>query len=251
MRKFLLYVIIISFIQQSCTEKSFEQRQIAVDSSVAKGNKEVMRVLVSLPEYCTIDTVKIEERYYEKLCFSRELSEYPKIKGPGDWSEINRIIKDTIDHFIDQAKLNTECLDDSLAPKYMGWANTTFEVLNNDSNYICIKLDLTSGFGGGNMWIPETRVFIIGSKNKTVIPGNTFIKTLDREEVNSIIYTFFNNQFPKEVKESIGHEFIKNNKDFESMEYGIRNDSLVLSFPAYPSGHFSYTVYTVPLKKLK
>src|SRR5207253_2439990 len=127
----------------------------------------------------------------------------------------------------------TECLKEEDSPQYLGWATTSFEILSNNDEILSIALYLTNGFGGGNMWIPSVRVININPKNRQLMTKDSLIGTdLNHKHLNVSIFQYFYSLFPNDAEETIGKEFIKIENDFNKLEYGVRNDSLVVLLPA-------------------
>ena len=200
--------------------------------------------------YVKIDSIILPELAYDKNCFLRSELVYPKINLNTKWNKTNKIIEDSVLNFVTKSLAETTCSEEEDVTGPMGWATADYDILNNDSSILSIALNLTCGFGGGNMWIPKTNVFNINSTTGELMDISKYLIDVNINNLNKIIYLYFNQCFPNQVEETIGKHFISNEIDLNELNFGFKNDSMFLFIPAYPAGHSSYYVYSIPVKKI-
>jgi hypothetical protein len=195
-----------------------------------------------------IDSVCLGTKEFKENCFKQEQACYFKISGKGDWTEVNNIIKLAALDFIDSTRVHTECSNEKNAPAIMGWAHTYYEILESHQGIVSVVLYQTNGHVGGDSYRPYATVFNIDPKNMGWIPNEELLKNVNREVLNKAIYNYFKSMFPAEAEKHIGEEFLSDKVDINDLNYGIRNDSLILVIPALPSDHPGHDVHLVPVK---
>jgi hypothetical protein len=211
----------------------------------------------------TIDSVIVEEKELKDICFVIYKSTFPKIKGLLDKNfenQLNDIFSKNFNSYIDNAEkeyggcLDTENTDEYSMENIPAAAGSRFEVLTKNDSIISVVQFMTAEVGhGGNAWIPSSISLTADVKNK-IIYGNKEFK-IDRnktDHLNTKIKTYFDKLFPDQKKSNgIDYPLIKTSDDINKLSFGLRNDSLVLIIQAYPTGHYSYTTYIIPIDQVK
>jgi hypothetical protein len=230
-----LNIIFILSILVSCTaKKPVEEKSAPVEQIIGP--------------VVTIDSVCLGKKEFSENCFLQEQACYFKISGKGDWSEVNNIVKQTALDFIDSSRVHTACTKEKNAAAVMGWAHTYYEILESHEGLVSVVMYLTNGHGGGNNWKPYATVFNIDPKNIGWIPNEELLTNVNREILNKAIFNYFKAISPAEAEKHIGEEFLNDKVDINNLEYGIRNDSLILVVPAFPSEHPNHDIHLVPVK---
>jgi predicted secreted protein len=102
--------------------------------------------------------------------------------------------------------------------------------------------------GGGNMYYIFSKTLNADLKNKMLIDNNSFAFSNEKiGKINRQLVDYFNNAFPEEV-EYLNYPEIEKSKN-EDYNIAFKNDSLVLVIEAYPSAHYTYQTYIVPIEK--
>jgi hypothetical protein len=133
--------------------------------------------------------------------------------------------------------------------------NVKFNVLSNKDSILSIIqyfIDVYPGGASGQV-----------SKSYTVINCNyikgSYLNNYDLnvgrynpEFLNNRIKSYFDQCFPEEKKEGgVNYPFIKNRLELNKLNYGIRNDSIMLFMDATPSSYASSDTYVIPIDKWK
>jgi len=211
----------------------------------------------------TIDSVIVEEKELKDICFVIYKSTFPKITGLLDKefeNQLNDIFSKNFNSYIENAKkeyggcLDTEDTDEYSVADIPAAAGSGFEVLTKSDSIISIVQYMNAEIGhGGNAWIPSSITLTADFKNKIIYGKKEF--NIDRNKtdyLNAKIKTFFDKLFPHEKKyNNINYPLLKTSDDFDKLSFGIRNDSLILIIQAYPTYHYSYGTYTIPIDHVK
>jgi hypothetical protein len=213
-----------------------------------------------------IDSVVVERKAQEDICFQVERSTYPKISGLVDQrfeERLNQILRRNFNAHVNLAKKEfggcpeadeeeDEDEEDDYANIYPS-ASGNFEVLTRNDSMVSIVQYMLSTVGyGGNSWTPSSYTLTADVKRNIVYGMKEFqMDRGKRSYLNSKIKAFFAEQFSHEAEQgSLNYPLIKTNRDFDALNFAVRNDSLMLVIAAYPSGHFSHDIYIIPIEKM-
>lgn len=209
----------------------------------------------------SIDSVIVKEQAFKERFFLIRRSTFPKISGLTDHNfenKVNEIFSNNINSFIENKRqelgLPVAPPTDKENNMYDIPASVTcsFEVLTKSDSLISVVQYFTEQVGhGGNSWTSSSFALTFDFKNKVIYQKKEF--KIDKQKtnyLNSKIKTFFDNLFPEEkINSAINYPFIKTSNDFDKLNFGIRNDSLILIIQAYPTAHYSYSTYIIPIEK--
>ena len=127
----------------------------------------------------------------------------------------------------------------------------SFDVLSSDSIISIIQYFTMTVGNGGNGSLQSFSV-----TNCNTVKG-VFLNTSDfNTESNNIAFindrikVYFDQSFleEKEINE-INYPYIMSNSELKNLNYGIRNDSIMLIIEATPSANYSYGTYIIPVDK--
>ena len=213
---------------------------------------------------CTSNSVKIEEVKikpieFKDICFKIEESSYPQIKGLKDeilQQEFNQILNDNYNNYIKSAKKNAgscEDLENSLNMDDYPYAQSSFLVLSNDGNIISIVQKFTNcPGGGGNECMSESKVINFDIKQRKVLNNSDFIKRTDMDKINKQWNEYFVKMYPESasyLNKYVSDPFTGSKVTYDKLNFGLRNDSVMLVIEAQPEAHYTYGTYVIPIDK--
>jgi hypothetical protein len=208
-----------------------------------------------------IDTINIKQIELKQIYFRIEQSSYPQLIGTFDEifrKQINDIFFTNFDKFLINAKSifgrtpTSNQIDESSYYNIPASAVGSFEILtSNDSIVSIIQYFVALVGGGGNAWEPSSTVINIDLKNRIILNNIALsMNYYKKNQINLRIKQFFDERFPLEAENNeLSYPFIDDKSEFEYLEFGIRNDSIMLVTEAYPSAHSSYQTYIIPIEK--
>lgn len=210
-----------------------------------------------------VDTITVKEIELNNICFLIAESTYPQIAGIDDGifqKQINDIFIKNFNTFIEKAKIQLGgCSDidedeENSVFNIPASANGYFEILtDNDSIVSIAQYFVTLPGGGGNGWELASAVTNI-EVNKRVVLNNSDLNMNFKKNnlVNMIIKQFFDKEYPQDaIDDQISYPYITSKKQFDNLNFGLRNDSIMLVTEAFPTAHYSYTTYIIPIEKWK
>ena len=208
-----------------------------------------------------IDTIMIEEHDLKDVLFRIEESKLPKINGLSNKiyeNQLNDIFSINFNLYVDSVKLERGRPHgeyDELSPSSIpASVNSSFEVLTlNDSLISIVQFFVTFVGGGGNSWLPSSKVINCDLKNRSIFKNSDFGFTYNNIDlINNRIKEYYDKTFPEDKKSNtITYPLIKNKTEFVNLNFGLRNDSIMLVMEAYPLAHFSYGTYIIPIDNWK
>lgn len=207
-----------------------------------------------------IDTIIIKQIELKHICFVIEESNVPEINGIGDVffsKQINDNFVNNFNTFLEKAKHIFGTHPDSYKDdSYIGWsipatARGSFEILSaNDSIISIVQYFIALPGGGANGWEPTSATLNIDVKNRRILNNNDLNMNYRKENLLNIrIMKFLDKEYPDEaLNNEIDYPYITDKKQIDNLSFGIRNDSIILVIEAYPTAHYSYTTYIIPIQ---
>ncbi len=130
------------------------------------------------------------------------------------------------------------------------FANSSFEILtDNDSVISIVQYFLTVPPGGNNARHATSIATNCDFKNRIVLDNSDMGMSFEKIDlINKRIKEYFDLQFPGR---GIMYPTIGDKAEFNNLYFGLRNDSVMLVIEAYPTDHFSYGTYIIPIDKWK
>jgi hypothetical protein len=241
MNRLVIFLIVLTI---SCANSINDTTE-----GISKKNEELINKFI-------IDTLVINKDESKDICFVIDESTIPKIKGLVDKSfenKLNQIFKNKFDSHIKGAKKEYGgCgktgdieTDDFSLPNSAG---SFFEVLKKSDSIISIVQFMFAYVGnGGNARVYSSTTLTANLKTKIIYSNKEFkVDWKNRDYLNTRIKIFFDELFASE-ENTIRYPFIKTNDDFNGLNFGIRNDSLILIIEANPSYSAAYGTYIIPI----
>jgi hypothetical protein len=209
-------------------------------------------------ELIIIDTVKVEEITMNNICFYIGESKYPQVKIQNNIvfeKQVNDLLLLNFYNLIDTAKSQfAGCWEDdeedpnsiNLSKKFPAGATCDFETLQNKDDIVSIVQTCFYHPCGGGTRTFENANTLTFDVNDLIIFGNQDygINYEDKEELISKIKAYFilNYDFEEYPK-------IVDLKGFEKINFGIRNDSLMLILEARPWAMSYNSIFIIPYDK--
>jgi hypothetical protein len=240
-RLFIFFVVSIVSCANSTSDKT---------EGISKNNLELINKF-------DIDTLVINEDEYKDICFVIDESNIPKIKGLVDKTfenKLNQIFKNNFDSHIKEAKKEYgDCIETDDIETYEfnnipNSAGSLFEVLNKSDSIISIVQFMFAYVGnGGNARVYSSTTLTANLNTKIIYSNKEFkVDWKNKDYLNTRIKIFFDKLNASE-ENNILYPYIKTNDDFNRLNFGIRNDSLMLITEANPSYSATYGTYIIPI----
>lgn len=265
--KFFIALLAFTFIGCKDNKPILETDSIAERDSVRMDiEKNFPLAIISktpicrLTEQITIDSVHVKEFYLTSTCLLINPSTFPEIKGVVDSNfckRVNRVFSDNFkQHISNTAKLFggcpsaetiKECRPEDL--RNPDSAIGSFEIISLNDSLLSIVQLMFAFSGGGNFFRPSSYAITFNYKTSIVYSLSDFgVYPSQISHINEVIKKYFEKLFPMGP---IGVVQLKNNKDYDSLKYAVRGDSLILVMEADPGGSPDYMTYYIPYKKLR
>ncbi len=210
-----------------------------------------------------IDTIIIGKQRVDDINFSACEAKYPKISGfkNNDFeSSINKKIKQIFDDLVLETKKESkEIADDyKLNGGYESYATYgvidyfNFDIDYFSENLLIIRIRNTVIIGGGNAWVPNSKIFYIDLKNEELIED--FNKTLDfsvlsTTKVNLAIDNYIKGKYSDFDEKDFNIVYLTDSI-LAISQYSIIDNALIIYTEQYPLAHFSHNIFQVPILNL-
>lgn len=251
----ILMILSISQVLQNCTNENENNDSKPITENTYTEEK---KQSPKLPSYI-IDSVEIKDTTLDNICFSIEQSFYPKIKELQDnefEQKINNYFQSIYQNMLKKAQKGVSCKDtnDYGIPSIFPTFRSKFEILSYNDKILSVIIEGIQGAGGGgNAFDLYSKVVNVDIQNKKILTKNDFMIDKSKiDELNQQIKIYFDKNFTEpNSNEKINYPFIDSKKyhsdiKWKDVEFGIRNDSIVLVLIAYPTAHYTYSIYSIP-----
>jgi hypothetical protein len=263
-------LIFLAFLVAACGNSTHEPLEDTPAEGLAADSVVVQATIVEAEANQSEDPPKISYRYavdsvvvakaaQEDICFLIDRSTYPKISGLADQqfqARLNTMLRRNFNAHVSLAKKEFGgCPEEEEEEEYADIfpsASGDFSILTmNDSMLSIVQYMFTTVGYGGNSWTPSSFALTADVENNIVYGNKEF--RMDRTQagyLNSKIKVFFDQLFPYDAEQDrINYPLIKTRSDFDKLDFALRNDSVMLIIESYPTGHFSYSTYIIPIDK--
>jgi hypothetical protein len=213
-----------------------------------------------LAESAIIDTVKVKNTDLDEVTVLQD-SEYPHISGTNDSAfqkRLNTIFIENFFSFVDTSNVAKEKMRNKVTNDYESINNMpinvygSFEILTNTNYIVSIIQNFTAELSGFGCGVVESRHVTNCDINKCILLTNSDLKIneIGLETINNRIINFFNHSYPEDAKTSaISYPTIESKSTLDSLDFAIKNDSIILFLHATPTAGYSRGTYAIPICK--